>query len=622
MLRDDGRVVVLDFGIASSDETPVPLTLTGETVGTPGYMAPEVLRAGSGGVDRRADVWSLGVTLYECLTGSRPFAAATQDEEASRSLKATPLPLGPKAVTGINAKDLQVLLATALAKDPAHRYSSAAAFAGDLARLGDGEPLMARRPGPLQQLGRWARRRPALAAAVASIAVLAVVSIILFVRAERRLARFTRLADLETARDLLAARGDLLPPTSERVEQLESWLKQARMLLDREPMHRATFDRLPALERASWNFHDETGEAWIRAQLEDLLIELAVLRDFTEFIESRAELASSLERLATVDHAELWQAAATRVAADGRFENLALRPVQGMLPLGPDPKSGLEEFAHLATGAPAERDAESGQLRMLGATGVILILVPSGHTVVGASNPGEGLLNPDASCGPWDGPPQLVTLDPYFVSKFELTQGQWMFQRRDNPSYLTQVSRWIAGPSDLHPVEQFNVLTCREVLAEMGLGLPTEAQWEHAARAGSEQAWSFGDDSLQLGAHGNVADRTVLPYKVEVGWAIDERIMDGFVGHAPVGSFAPNRWGLHDVHGNVSEMTRSTFEDWREHPPKDGAGETDHKYELVVHRGAGYDSLVLFSRCSYRTGMPSSVAAASIGVRPILRYAP
>jgi hypothetical protein len=142
------------------------LTETGVLLGTPAYMSPEQA-AGQGKVDARSDVYALGVIAYELLADRLPLpVAGLTPLEALRVVgEATPPPLSRLDRT--LAGDLEIVVETALAKEPARRYASAGAFADDLRRFLAREPIRARRPGPLRRLLLLARRRPAQVAAVA-----------------------------------------------------------------------------------------------------------------------------------------------------------------------------------------------------------------------------------------------------------------------------------------------------------------------------------------------------------------------------------------------------------------------------------------------------------------------
>ncbi|MBL8900721.1 MAG: tetratricopeptide repeat protein, partial [Planctomycetes bacterium] len=153
--------VLLDFGLAREEEGET-LTKTGEVFGTPEYMAPEQLAGDTRHVDARADVYSLGATLYECLTLRRPFSAPTR-EALYRAVLTQPPP-DPRRYNPSLPTDLLVIAETALEKEPARRYASALALAEDLRRFAAHEPILARRISPLGRFVRWCRREPARAA--------------------------------------------------------------------------------------------------------------------------------------------------------------------------------------------------------------------------------------------------------------------------------------------------------------------------------------------------------------------------------------------------------------------------------------------------------------------------
>lgn len=629
LVRNDGVVVVLDFGVAApSDGSGVPLTLTGDVVGTPAYMAPEQLSTGMGALDRRADVWALGVSLYEALVGTRPFVAATREDEARRALQDDPFPLPAAALRGLGRRDVETVLATALAKDARHRYSTAAGLADDLARLAVGQAPLARRPGPLLRFARWARRRPGLASALAALVLFAVATAALYARSSAQLRDIRRLSDLETAIRLLSAADSLHPLTPASAIRAAEWLEAAAELLGRRALHAAALERAAGDDSADdvgtgWSERgEEAASQWLRAQLGALLDRFDELAATRDYLAPRVSLARDLAQVTLEQPADAWQAAAARVGADPRFAGFALRPQLGLVPLGPDPDSGLEEFAHVQSGAVPARDAVTGKLVLTDDVCVVLVLVPFGETMIGATLPEEDGPHPDPFRGVWDGPPQTLRLDPYFISKYELTRAQWEAHARTQGGYYDTGSELMRDTPMLHPAEHQTDASFQRLLGELGLEAPTEAQWEHAARAGSATPWSFGEDRSLIGTYGNVADQSARDHQPEVGWQFEFGVRDGFAFHAPVGRFAANAWGLHDVHGNVRELTRSTWEDWEEHPPRDGDGSTEVKYEMLTVRGGSFDRNAVHARSAYRDGHPLKIPMASLGVRPSRRYAP
>ncbi len=170
---DDGRAMLLDFGLARSSESTA-LTRSGAFQGTPHYASPEQIRGHFSRMDGRADVFSLGVVLYRCLTGRVPFEGDTIEEILHRILSEAPAP--PRRTNAALPRDVQTVVLTALEKDPSRRYSSAAAFADDLDALLEFRPIRARPPGPIRRLAMAARRH-VVVSAVAALVLVAAVSV-------------------------------------------------------------------------------------------------------------------------------------------------------------------------------------------------------------------------------------------------------------------------------------------------------------------------------------------------------------------------------------------------------------------------------------------------------------
>ena len=158
---------VVDFGLARDLEEP-SLSRSDVITGTPAYLAPEQVRGQP--VDRRTDVFSLGVVLYEALTGKTPFAGASVPETLVRITAEEPG--RPRKLDATIPPDLETILLRCLEKDPARRYDSARALAEDLERYLAGEPVLARPPTLAYRMGKKLRKNRALAAMAAGAAIL------------------------------------------------------------------------------------------------------------------------------------------------------------------------------------------------------------------------------------------------------------------------------------------------------------------------------------------------------------------------------------------------------------------------------------------------------------------
>ena len=147
--------------------------------------------------------------------------------------------------------------------------------------------------------------------------------------------------------------------------------------------------------------------------------------------------------------------------------------------------------------------------------------------------------------------------------------------------------------------------------------LPTEAQWEYACRAGSAARYQTGDDPKALGAAGNVFDQSTA--RIWPQWR--EQALpssDGFAFTAPVGSFAPNAFGVHDMHGNVWEWTADWYgEHWYARSPADDP-QGPPTGAVRVRRGGSWHTWPFYARCAFRNWNTPQARYVLVGIRLVL----
>ena len=170
LMRDQsGTIKVSDFGLAKYLENDSFHTATGEGIGTPSYMAPEQAFGVAGDIGQWSDVYGIGATLYDLMTGRPPFVGATLLATLAQ-LKSIE-PVSPRLLVPEIPVDLETICLKCLAKEPSQRYSSAAALASDLENYLAGKPISARPLNSLELAWRWSRRFPDRAGLIAAIAL-------------------------------------------------------------------------------------------------------------------------------------------------------------------------------------------------------------------------------------------------------------------------------------------------------------------------------------------------------------------------------------------------------------------------------------------------------------------
>ena len=166
MLDSDEEPHIVDFGLAKREAGEVTMTVAGQILGTPAYMSPEQARGEGHTVDRRADVYSLGVILFELMTGELPFRG---DKQMLILQILEDEPPSPRKLNSAIPRDLATICLKCLEKDPHQRYLSALDLAGELSCFLHHRPIRARPIAATARAWRWCRRNATLAGLAATV---------------------------------------------------------------------------------------------------------------------------------------------------------------------------------------------------------------------------------------------------------------------------------------------------------------------------------------------------------------------------------------------------------------------------------------------------------------------
>ena len=224
-----------------------------------------------------------------------------------------------------------------------------------------------------------------------------------------------------------------------------------------------------------------------------------------------------------------------------------------------------------------------------------------------------------------DRAPVKVTLsEGFWMGEHEVTQREYYVVARKNPplGFTRHNNAPFWGVSDSKSITDF----CKKLNdyerkagrlpSGWGYGVPTEAQWEYACRAGSDSAFSFGDDPAELRRYGNFADAALRKANPNYHWShpsADDGVAEGL---ALAGSYLPNAWGLRDMHGNVAEVVadhllpeRPGGKDPLARVPKDGLGQI---------RGGAWCSTAEYCESTFRSGLAGGTKYNHVGFRIVL----
>lgn len=313
-----------------------------------------------------------------------------------------------------------------------------------------------------------------------------------------------------------------------------------------------------------------------------------------------------------------WDDVAAALEAAPHYGGLALKPQSGLAPLRIDSLSKLAEFVHLGSGIAPDFKG-SGRYGLTEETGIVLVLVPGGEFEMGAQARSQNEPMYDSNARDDESPVSRVTLAPYFLGKYEITQAQWSRLAGANPSRAKPGTLEGADFTLLHPVENVSFADARAALDSSGLTLPTEAQWEHACRAGTRTSWFCGPRAEMLERYANLADARTRSINPDAfGHLKAEQFApfsDPHANTSPIHAHAGNAFGFHDLSGNVAEWCLDAYGSYSiEAREGDGGRGVDAPGNRVVRGGSfafGPDA----ARSAARAQAAADLARPFIGVR-------
>lgn len=645
-----GEVRVVDWGmgkvvaeVAVSDSVTTVRSgaagmnsMLGSVLGTPAYMAPEQARGEVDLVGPHTDVFAIGAILCEIVCGRPPYDSSakelTADEAIERAAKGDLSESSARIDASDVDPDLKQLVRSCLEPDIALRLPQAGEVVQQIDAYMRAIRTRAEQAVFAAASARQIQRRTTWMAG--AIAVALIVSLALWLVAESHLGRYNQVKMVVQLDNALEAERVLYPAHPASLPAMRAWLAQhGTPLVDGLHAVQGQLAALVALQKPS------PADVFLRNTLEELVVRLerfAAPDGVVDKVRQRMQWAQSVQERSIERYQEQWQRATQAIAAAdgvsasslyGGSGELHLPPQMGLVPIGANPKTGLWEFYHLGSAADPDAPApkhhpETGVIKVTEATGVVFVLLPGGMAFIGAQSSDPAKPNYEVTALDGEAPPTNIEFAPFFIARHEVTQAQWTRWQGSNPSYHR------AGLSDrrdglvtlTHPVDQVSWSDCDRVLNERGLMLPTEAQWEYAARAGTITPWWTGGERDSLLANGiavNLADRSALEAGADWGdCKLWPEAFDGFVGHAPVDGMLANPWGLHCMHGNMTEHC-ADFHCAYTLParPGDGLREPADRTEFRVRRGGSFGYSARRCRSAVRTYGQPLERTFTVGVR-------
>jgi formylglycine-generating enzyme required for sulfatase activity len=545
---------ITDFGLAKRiDAEAREVSQSGAIMGTAAYMAPEQVAGKVRDTGPAADVYGLGVLLYECLTGRPPFEGP-QHEVLWSVLHDEPVPPSRKGAKV--PADLETICLKCLRKEPARRYASAEELANDLRRFQAGEPIRARPVRAVERIRKWARRRPAAALALffmllALLGPIGFLGWLIALSVQLEVAR----NDAESKRKEAEDRGRAALQEADKATKARDFLVSIFQKAERD---------------------EKGGNVTIRQLLEEAEARIAV--EFAGQPELQEELVAAIGKV--------------KRGIGRRVPQAMILEVRGRVTL----QSHQGEAKRVASQALVNLDdrlslGADGEMQLVFLSDLHKERLKAGREVTIDSKgcePADSVRERDDSVlmtfarlskgtfyMGWDGKPgsakKVEIKEEFEIAVHDVKQGQWEYIMGNNPSWYSREGHGRNSVRDisdaelkLFPVEHVSWEDAQAFLKklnekERGRGywyrLPSEAEWEYACRGG---ATALEECSYHF-----------YPDKPTNDLSSEQANFDGNfpAGKAPkgpflkrptrVGAYPPNKLGLCDMHGNVRQWTDS-----------------------------------------------------------------
>jgi formylglycine-generating enzyme required for sulfatase activity/serine/threonine protein kinase len=577
----DGAIHLTDFGLAklladdqaqaAGDDVTLDdaatfaslKTQSGAAFGTPHYMAPEQFEDASR-VDERADVFALGVMLFQALCGQFPFVASTPRGLARAHVR---VELGqaaaprPRDHLGSVAPDLDALAAEAIAVHPDRRVADARTFARRLRAwlalsdsLDHDQTTPPATPAPALPLDR--RDEPL----------------------SKRQKKRQRKAQAKREREERRPQQPREDPTPQPMCTFAHECGQRAVAGGLCAGHRASIDRQPSHPRPASSTQPKAPAAPVGGFWEEvgccLLALLALLGAGTLVYALVYDIGGWRSAVVTFSQ-DLYQSVlddpspaaeqSPREPGPAWFERLpATQRPSTPLPIGVVFGAGPGEYVNEADGS-------------------VLVWLPAGTFVMGSRGPYRDHAGPEED----EGPAHDVHLaEGRWIGKYEVTWGQYRRFCQHGAHSLPDTPAAREAPDD-HPVTEVTWDDAVAYTRWAGLRLPTEAEWEYCARGTDERLHPWGDQEPLVGA--------AAPAR---GWWCNQEgdYLDDHSALAPVGSYPAgvSPFGAHDLAGNVWEWVQDSYHDGYQGAPTDGSAwddiQSDSPQAKRVARGGGWAS--------------------------------